>query len=289
MADAPPSSGPSCYHLSMQTTVEPYEQHAVLHLRGEFDTFSCPAFQEEIATLQRSGLSRIVVNLRLVRFINSTALGAILKASRGLQDTRGQLVISHPSSFCRDILGKIGLDRVVGVYDSDEEAAAALASDAQAKEEESDDSEFNLDGDPSSVLFRPTDQSRVEHFLGTPKVENPVHGHAFGQQWTGVGRMSNLDQKGLTFQWAGGKTGLAAFDMGQLLAVGTAMTVKFKLPLLKKGFSEATAEVTELTERSDSVEVNVTFDELDAATGEAVRQYIADMSYLKDELKRATS
>ena len=77
--------------------------------------------------------------------------------------------------------------------------------------------------------------------------------------------------------------------MGQLLAVGTTLTVKFKLPLLKKGFSEAAAEITELTERSDSVEVRVTFSDLDKDTTEAVRQYMADMSYLKDELKRATN
>mgnify|MGYP002630872451 FL=1 len=271
----------------MKTTVEPHDQHATLHLRGEFDTFSCPAFQEEIATLQRSGQTNIVVNLRLVRFINSTALGAILKASRSLQEAGGKLLISHPSSFCRDILEKIGLDRVIGVHNSDEEAGAAFASGT--KPPVADDNEHDFEADPSSVLFRPTDQSRVEHFLGTPKAENTVHGHAFGQQWTGVGRMISLDLAGLAYKWSGGKTGLAAFDMGQLLAVGTTLTVKFKLPLLKKGFSEAAAEITELTERSDSVEVRVTFSDLDKDTTEAVRQYMADMSYLKDELKRATN
>lgn len=276
----------------MQTTVDPHDQHAVLHLRGEFDTFSCPAFTDEIAALQTSGMSNIVVNLRLVRFINSTALGAILKASRGLQTAGGKLVISHPSSFCKDILEKIGLDRVIGVHNSDEEAAAALAAAAPQGNQAvsgAEGADGDLDADPSSVLFRPTDQSRVEHFLGTPKADNPVHGHAFGTQWTGVGRMSSLDTEGLTYQWAGGKTGLSAFDMGQMLSVGTAMTVKFKLPLLKKGFSEALAEVTELTERSDSVEVRVTFGELDETTLQAVTQYMADMAYLKDELKRATS
>lgn len=271
----------------MKTTVEPHDQHATLHLRGEFDTFSCPVFQEEIATLQRSGQSNIVVNLRLVRFINSTALGAILKASRSLQEAGGKLLISHPSSFCRDILEKIGLDRVIGVHNSDEEAGAAFAS--ETKPSVTDDHDHDFEADPSSVLFRPTDQSRVEHFLGTPKTENTVHGHAFGQQWTGVGRMISLDLAGLAYKWSGGKTGLAAFDMGQLLAVGTTLTVKFKLPLLKKGFSEAAAEITELTERSDSVEVRVTFSDLDTDTTEAVRQYMADMAYLKDELKRATN
>ena len=40
--------------LPMQITVEPHDQAAVLHLRGEFDTFSCPSFQDEVAESLKS-------------------------------------------------------------------------------------------------------------------------------------------------------------------------------------------------------------------------------------------
>ena len=113
----------------MQITVEPRENFTILHLRGEFDTFYCPHLQKGIDSLVAAGVSRIALNLRLVKFINSTALGAIYKASRGLSANGGQLVISRPSNFCRDISDKVGLDRSVPIHDSDDQAYVHLLGD----------------------------------------------------------------------------------------------------------------------------------------------------------------
>ena len=96
----------------MHITVEPRDDHAVLYLRGEFDTFYVPALQQEINALAKTGMHRLVLDLRFVKFINSTALGAIIKASKDATKAGGRLVISRPSPFCRDILEKIGLERV---------------------------------------------------------------------------------------------------------------------------------------------------------------------------------
>ena len=135
----------------MRITVEPSENHAVLHLRGEFDTYYCPLLQEEIDNTQKAGITQIVLNLRMVKFINSTALGAIIKASKALDAQGGQLVISHPSTFCRDILEKVGLNRVVPVLDTDEDAIAQFDSQ-DAPDAASDEGAFEEDA--SSVLFR---------------------------------------------------------------------------------------------------------------------------------------
>src|SRR5262245_17630702 len=146
----------------MQVTAEPRENFTLLHLRGEFDTFYCALLQKEIDGLVASGVNRIALNLRLVKFINSTALGAIIKASKGLAAQGGKLVISRPSVFCRDIMEKVGLDRVVPMFDSDEAAGTALLADkkgaarVQATEEAEDD---------TSILFGPTDMKRIEHFV----------------------------------------------------------------------------------------------------------------------------
>ncbi len=84
----------------MHISVEPRDDHAVLHLRGEFDTYYVPALQKEIDDVVKAGIVRIVLNLRLVKFINSTALGSIIKASKALNAKGGKLVISRPSAFC---------------------------------------------------------------------------------------------------------------------------------------------------------------------------------------------
>ncbi|MCP3918161.1 MAG: STAS domain-containing protein [bacterium] len=269
----------------MHITVEPSDDHAVLHLRGEFDTYYCPLLQEEVDGIRRTGVHNIVLNLRMVKFINSTALGAIIKASKALSSDGGKLTISRPSAFCKDIIEKVGLDRVVSVFDTDEDAIGSF----QRKKAESlvaEGEEF--EDDKSSVLFTLTDQNRLDHFIAEVKAKNPVHGHAFGKNWNGVGRMSGLDENGLRFTWNGGKTDLNVFDMGQMLAVGTELSVKFRLPLLKRGYCEAAVEIDLLEERADGVKVGAVFTQIDDETRDAVRQYAKDMAFLKEELRKAT-
>jgi len=269
----------------MHITVEPSENHAILHLRGEFDTYYCPMLQEEIDGVMKAGVLHVVLNLRLVKFINSTALGAIIKASKALSAAGGKLAISRPSAFCKDIIEKVGLDRVVSVYGSDEEAVEGFSLTKETPEPASD---VNWEEDKSSVLFTLEDLDRLAHFIPEVKAKNPVHGHAFGRNWSGVGRMAGLDENGLRFTWNGGNTDLTSFDMGQMLAVGTRLSVKFRLPLLQRGYCEAAVDVDVLEERAEGVKVGAVFCEIDDETRDAVRQYASDMAFLKEELRKAT-
>src|SRR5262245_46714579 len=272
----------------MQVTAEPRENFTILHLRGEFDTFYCPLLQKEIDGLIASGVNRVALNLRLVKFINSTALGAIIKASKSLATKGGKLVISRPSVFCKDIMEKVGLDRVVPMFDSDEAAGAALSAERPAKSARGK-VEAELDDD-TAILFAPTDSKRVDHFLPENVrtiLSNPGQGN-HSSNWRGIGRMSALDTEGLRFTWNGGNTGLTPFEMGQMLSLGTDLTVKFRLPLLKKGHCEAVVTVSEVEERPDGVKLAATFSELEPETLAAVKQYAADMAFLKKELRSAT-
>lgn len=270
----------------MQVTVEPRENFTILHLRGEFDTFYCALLQKEIDGLIASGVNRIALNLRLVKFINSTALGAIIKASKILAANGGKMVISRPSVFCKDIIEKVGLDRVVPMFESDEAAGEALlaerggAGKGRIAEELEDD---------TAILFAPTDAKRIEHFIpeqARNAKANPLHGT--GLSWRGVGRMSALDTENLRFTWNGGNTGLTPFEMGQMLSLGTDLSVKFRLPLLKKGHCEAVVTVSEVEERPDGVKLAAAFSQIEPETLAAVKQYSADMAFLKRELRSAT-
>ncbi len=272
----------------MQITVEPGETHAILHLKGEFDTFYCPALQKEIDSLISAGMVHLVLNLRLVKFINSTALGAVIKASKVLGSHDGKLVISRPSAFCRDIIEKVGLDRVVPVHDNDEAAVKALTEGRKrtAASRFSDD----LLEDDTSILFGLIDGTRVEHFLapGRRLGTEPATQQSFGRSWRGVGRMSHLDADGLRFTWNGGSTGLSPFEMGQMLSLGTDLQVKFRVPLLQKGHCEAVVTINELEEREDGVKLGASFSEIEPETRRAVQQYASDMAFLKKELRQAT-
>ena len=182
-------------------------------------------------------------------------------------------------------MDKVGLDRVVGIFDSDEEAGASLFTNEAPRTVSPEE----VGEDETAVLFTPVDASRVEHFIKQAKgAKNPVHSHTFGANWNGVGRMSALDSEGLRFTWAGGKTGLSPFEMGQLLAIGTEFKVKFRLPLLEKGNHEAVVTVSEVEERAEGVKIRAAFTGIDDETRTAVAQYAEDLAFLKKELRQAT-
>jgi len=266
----------------MHIQAEPRENYTVLHLRGEFDTFYCPMLQAEVDSLMAAGVRNIVLNLRLVKFINSTAMGAIIKASKVLKKEAGQLTISRPSTFCRETLGKVGLERVVPIFDSDEAAGEGMLEGATPKAGGDD---AILQEDETAILFSPVDEKRVPHFIEREaSMTNPVHGHSFGTSWRGVGRMSGLDADGVRFTWNGGETGMTSFEIAQFMALGTEVKVKFRLPLLKKGLSVATVTITEIEERPDGVKIGASFSEIDDETRQSVQQYAEDLRFLKKEL-----
>lgn len=269
----------------MKIVAEPLEDFVVLRLQGEFDTLTCPPFLREIDRLLSEGVTRIALNLRLVKFINSTALGAIIRAAKALRNRGGELVVSQPSSFARDAMRKIGLDSRVPIRASDEEALRTL-SDGGELAATGDHDEGAL-ADETSTLFMLRDPERIRHFLPEETragAADPRHGHRFGTNWRGVGRICALDDDGLHFFWNGGRTGLSPFVMGQMLALGTELELKFRLPLLQKGFCASAATVTEIAERPDGVEVGATFLDMEPSARRAVKQYVADIRFLKDEL-----
>ncbi len=274
----------------MHINVDHRVDHAVLHLRGEFDTYYVRNLQEEVDALVASGTTNLVLNLRLVKFINSTALGAIIKASRQCQGKGGKLALSRPSPFCRGIIEKVGLDRVVPIFDSDDEAAKGIISGAKAEKSKAANTQEIEDG---SVVFAPTDSSRIEHYLpGTNRASTrpagTPPGNAGAANWHGVGRMLACDGHGLAFTWDGNETKLEPFAMGQLLSIGTEIKVKFRMPMFQQGFVEALATIAEIEEREDGVKVGAAFSKIEPKTLEAVKQYASDLKFLKDELRKAT-
>lgn len=273
----------------MRISLEPRDRYTILHLRGDFDTFYCPLLQKEIESLLEAGVLHVVLNLRMVKFINSTALGAVLRAHKQLAERGGRLAVSRPSPFVRDVLSKVGLERLVPLFETDEAAGEHVALGGELPPRDEGDVP---EGDESAVLFTLVDEERIEHFVPlderTPRTKNPLHRHAFGGRWRGIGRMSGLDVSGVRFTWSGGRTGLSPFEMAQMLAIGTELALKFRLPLLRPGHCEAVVVVDEVEERPDGVKIGASFAQIDDGTRRAVQQYADDMTFLKGELRRAT-
>ena len=105
----------------------------VLTLKGEFDSFVTNPFNNEIAKVQDDGVHKIVLNMRLVKFVNSTALGAMIRARKSCRASGGDVVISQPSPAVKEAMESLGLDRLFTIHEDDEEAIATLDKTASVE------------------------------------------------------------------------------------------------------------------------------------------------------------
>jgi anti-anti-sigma factor len=110
----------------MKVLKENLSEIVVLTLKGEFDSFVTNPFSSEIQKVIDSGVCKIVLNMRLVKFINSTALGSMIKARKLCKKANGDMAVSQPSPAVREAMESLGLDRLFSIYDDDEDAVGAL-------------------------------------------------------------------------------------------------------------------------------------------------------------------
>lgn len=101
---------------------------AGIHLTGEFDAFAANPFLEQVEAIVQSGVERVVVNMRLVLFVNSTAIGSLIKARKRVRGLGGDLVLSEPSPRVKGTLETLGLGSVLNIFPSDEEAITHLSA-----------------------------------------------------------------------------------------------------------------------------------------------------------------
>jgi anti-sigma B factor antagonist len=109
-------------------TVDRSDGVPVVVARGELD-----AYAESDLAATFSGLAaeeRLVVDLEPVAFLDSTALGAIVRSLREIDERGGRAAVVLPSGPARRIFEITTLDRVLPVSESREQAVRALMQKA---------------------------------------------------------------------------------------------------------------------------------------------------------------
>jgi anti-sigma B factor antagonist len=99
---------------------------AVIAVSGELDITGVPALRERLDAVMSRGVRRLVLDLTGIRFIDSVSLAAIVAAGRRMGDD-GRLVIATSHPYVLLILEAGGLDSVIDIFSTRDEAEAALA------------------------------------------------------------------------------------------------------------------------------------------------------------------
>ena len=218
---------------------------AVLTLKGDFDSFVVPPFMEEVKALFKNDVRFLALDLRLVLFINSTAIGSLVKIHKEAEKAGGKLVLCRPSRFVHGVLESLGLLELFHTAADPEEALRSFGAEATEAET----------GEEGRVLL---------HLPGTEKRT--------------IGKMSALDEKGITLR-------LPA-DAPEI-APGVVCGVKFRLPLFRKGhYFEAAVRVKEAEREKEGVRLKCAFEEMSEEDRRSVAQFVEEMKYLRSEARK---
>jgi anti-sigma B factor antagonist len=101
---------------------------AVIALTGEVDLHTCPEFKEELLRVIEDGATVVVVDLIDTTFIDSTALGVLIRGVERLRTEGGRLAVVCVDPSMTKIFEVTGLDRVFSIHRSREEALAPVPS-----------------------------------------------------------------------------------------------------------------------------------------------------------------
>ncbi|MGH2834321.1 MAG: STAS domain-containing protein [Solirubrobacteraceae bacterium] len=100
----------------------------VVSAGGELDYAACPRLRALLSEATKSGQAAVLVDLAGASFIDSTVIGVLISTAAKLKDLGRRLVIACDEEQIINIFGIVGLDEIIDVYASREQAVESIAS-----------------------------------------------------------------------------------------------------------------------------------------------------------------
>jgi anti-anti-sigma factor len=247
----------------------------ILKFTGDVDAFNVPALSEQIDRMIAVGETRIVLDLRLVTYLTSTAIGCMLKARKALATAGGELVLAHPSRFVKKTLLTAGLAEVFRVLDSVDDALDHFHGNRGVARSDFKDIEpsWTIAGSVP-VLFRPVGDAH-----------EALHPNQ-------VGRVVSLLPDGILFRYAPHAENGAKDPVRGSLRQGARLKLKFRQPFVfKEYYFELEAVIVQVSElfgddaEPGVVTVKVRYDRIKDDDRKHLEQFCRDQDEWKAELK----
>ncbi|WP_157248476.1 STAS domain-containing protein [Nonomuraea typhae] len=103
--------------MELKVSTRSHAGHALVAIAGEIDLYTAPRLQQEFTKLLQDGPKRVVIDMSLVEFCDSTGMNVLLSALKRVKEQGGRLDVAAPRPAVRKILQVTGLDSVFTVHD----------------------------------------------------------------------------------------------------------------------------------------------------------------------------
>ncbi|MBD3174367.1 MAG: anti-sigma factor antagonist [Armatimonadia bacterium] len=98
----------------------------IVEVAGEVDSASAEQFREQLVSLIEGPTKHLIVNLADLTYINSSGLGALVAGYKRVRSLDGTLKLCNVRGSIAEVMKLIRLDKIIDIYDSEEEALASL-------------------------------------------------------------------------------------------------------------------------------------------------------------------
>ncbi|MDQ1393203.1 MAG: anti-sigma factor antagonist [Acidimicrobiaceae bacterium] len=95
-----------------------HPDYSMLTVEGEVDVYTAPLLRQKLVELADSGVSRIVVNLEAVEFLDSTGLGVLVAALNRLRRQDGDVELICSQARILRVFEITGLTKVFTIHQS---------------------------------------------------------------------------------------------------------------------------------------------------------------------------
>lgn len=111
--------------------IEAVDGTAICRLQGDADAASAAALREALVAL--TAYRKVVLDFSGVAFIDSAGLGCLIAGARRIHAAEGDVVLCCPRRAVGRVLRTVGMERVIPMTETIDEAIACLDELAQAE------------------------------------------------------------------------------------------------------------------------------------------------------------
>lgn len=110
--------------MLLRVDTEDHDGLALVTAAGEIDAATADSVADAVSSALADGYKRVVVDFAQVTFIDSTGLGVLVKSHRAAESADATFGVVHPTPQTRKLIRVLGLDQLLNIYDTQEQALA---------------------------------------------------------------------------------------------------------------------------------------------------------------------
>jgi len=104
-------------------------ERAALRLSGEVDAYTAPQFREQMAEAEQAGPKGVIVDLRKVKYLDSTGLGVMMGGAKRAREREGRLAVICTNEHILRILTISGLAELIAIVPDEAKALQVLGAE----------------------------------------------------------------------------------------------------------------------------------------------------------------